>query len=183
VSEKKNVRFVRINGRVIPIRMTKDQKDGAKIAATGLGLGAAGGYVAGLKLRKAENISQQTFNFMEDKPFSKLPKGSIDIHDGLLKARTKLKFAKKFAYSSRILASTIAFAGIHKMMKKEKDSSIKEASKLGAAAVASEVVTRGLYSGFSKKSPFNVPLKASTKAGASEFMSSLIKKAFKKVVL
>lgn len=148
----------------------------------GVGVGALGGFIAGHKLRAAESISQQTFDFMNDKPFSKLPKGVIDVHDGMFKARTKLNAIKKFSTGTRIAASAIAFAGIHKLIQDKKDSNAKEMAKIGAAAIASEAVTRGIYAGFKRRNPFTVPLKQATKSGGVTIMNEFLKKVFSKGV-
>lgn len=170
-----DVKFIRKNGRIIPIKVKDHHKGVAGLAGAGLVTGA-GGYIAGKKIRKAEKISQMTFDFMNDKPFSKLPKGVIDVHDGFFKARTKLNVARKFAVGSRWAGSGLAFYGLTKLMKNEKDSTTKEMSKIAVAGIASEVVSRGIYAGFKRKLPFSLALNTHAKSSGVSLIKAFVKK-------
>lgn len=180
MEDQNKIRFIRKNGRIIPIHPKKpkmtDQEKGVASIGAGVAVAGVGGLAAGVKLRKAEKISQMTFDFMEDKPNSKLPKGVVDIHDGFVKARTKMRVAKRFSVTSRWAASGLIFMGVSKALKNEKDSEAKELAKVGAAAASGEIVSRGIYAGFKKKLPFAMPFSSEAKKASVRILKSVFKK-------
>lgn len=171
------MKFIRKNGRIIPIFSKDERKDrGAKQVIGAGAVAAGGGLVAGLKVRSAENLSQQTFKFMEDR-IDNLPKGIKTVAHGFEKANAKLRFSKKIAFGARLGAAAIAFAGINNILHNEKDGDLKAAAKLTGAAVASELVARGIYSGFKRRSPFSMPVSQSTIANSKALLKNIFKKA------
>lgn len=176
--EKERPRFIRVNGRIIPIFSKDKKKDrGVKELALASTVAAAGGLIAGIKTRKADNMHQQVFDFFEEKKGVKLPKGVDDITTGFIKASNKYRFAKRIAFGARLGAAAIAFAGINNLLHNEKDSDLKSAAKLTGAAVTSELVSRGIYSGFRKKQPFSMPISQGTWNSSKKLLKSLFKKA------
>lgn len=68
MNENRNVKFIRKNGRVIPIRLTNDQKQqvkGAAIVAAGVGVSAAGGRVYKAVVKKSASMAFKGFNILD----------------------------------------------------------------------------------------------------------------------
>ena len=172
------MRFIRKHGRIIPIRDKNEQDKnlGKAQVASAAGLSVIGGGLAGIKLRQAENIHQASFEFMEERRDT-LPKGIKDVAEGFSKANARIKFTKRLALGTRWAASAVAFAGVHNILKHEKDSEIESAAKIGAAGIASELVTRSIYAGFHKKIPFRMPINSTLKTSGAHLLKLLAKKA------
>lgn len=171
-------RFIRKNGRIIPIFSKDPKKDkGAKQIAAGAVVAGGGGLIAGIKIRKADSMHQQVFDFFEEKKGVKLPKGVQSIEQGFHKANMKLRFSKRLAFGARLAASALVFTGIANVLHDEKDSDLKSMVKVGGAAVASELVSRGIYAGFKKKIPFSMPISPATKKAGLDIFNRLIKGA------
>lgn len=175
---KDDVRFIRKNGRIIPIRKKNKEneefKKAAKITGAGLGISAIGGYGAGKVLKRADRHSQMSFDFMNEKRGSRLPKGTKSIFEGMKKARVGLNNAKKLSALSRVLGTGLAFAGVNKIIKNKEDSQIKEAAKVFTAAVVSDVGVRALHQGARVSTRMGYG-KKSMKAG-KELLKAVIKR-------
>lgn len=175
---ERKVRFIRRNGRVIPIVDNRqgERRKGAALIGSAVAIGGAGGYVAGSKIRRAERMQQMTMDFLDDKPKSKLPKGAADVFEGMSKARKRLEVGKRFARASRWISTGLIFAGLHKALKNDEDSEAMAVSKVLGSAVASDVVARGVYAGFRKRSPFVIPFSSSTKRAGLDMFKKLVKR-------
>lgn len=174
--DRNEVKFVRIKGRVVPIRQKKHEKErkqGAALLGLGLATSGIGGYIAGKNLRKADKYSQMTFDFMEERRGAKLPKGVKDIFDGFKKSRKKLNMASKISKGSRLVGTGLTFVGIERLLRNEKDSGTKEAAKIFGAAVAADMANRSFLKG--------ARIKARVSSGKSLRAGKELFKAFFKV--
>jgi hypothetical protein len=158
---ERRVRFIRKNGRVIPIveKEKSERRKGLALIGSAVAVGGAGGYIAGGKIRRAERMQQMTFDFLNDKPHSKLPKGAADVFEGMAKARKRLEVGKRFARASRWISTGLVFAGLHKVLKNDDDSE--------AMAV---------YAGFRKRSPFAGPFSSEAKKVSLDLFKKFVKK-------
>ena len=147
--QRGKIRFVRIRGRVVPIRSKKQKLDvqqGAALLGGGLVLTAAGSLEAGRSVKKADAIGEQVINFFKEKKGSKLPKGIKSVEEGLFKSRIKFEKAN-FRFKGIKLAGAAGIGlGISKLIKA---SGIEEG--LGTEFLAE---TAGFGSGFAAESFF-----------------------------
>lgn len=175
---ERKVRFIRRNGRVIPIvdNRQSERRKGAALVGSAVVVGGLGGYIAGSKIRRAERMQQMTMDFLDDKPKSKLPKGAADVFEGMAKARKRLEVGKRFARASRWISTGLVFAGLHKALKNDEDSEAMAVSKMVGSAAVSEVVARGVYAGFRKRSPFAMPFSSSTKKVGLDLFKKFVKR-------
>ena len=141
-----DIKFIRRNGRIIPIKQKK--KEAAGLVGAGIGFSAVSGYISGNVLKKAEKISQMSFDFGMDAPFSKLPKGVKSAAEGMNKASIRLKIAKVGLKSSRVIGATLIGLGTQKLS----ESYGIDNSPIGEfSSEATGVIAAGLANSFFRK--------------------------------
>jgi hypothetical protein len=200
-----NVRFIRRNGRVIPIRVKgsfkpKKQSKPKKVekiydkpsvqfgvfSTAGLGISALGGRFAGRQFKKADKMHQQSFDFGMDKPFSKLPKGAKTVSEGFEKSRRRAKFGVKSKLAFKIAGASALSLGFTKGLEAigyDKPTMAQEASRETGALLASHLVMEGFAKGFNgkglTKKKFSMKAPDSLKRLAKDIGTRFIKKQLK----
>lgn len=119
MKDNKNVRFIRVRGRIVPIRSKKTTKgrDGAASLLAGAGfLGAS--FVAGKKVISADKMHERAMDFAMDEPFSRLDKKFTEPSSQMFAARKKLKNAGRMKKFSRIIGATFIGLGAERLSEK-----------------------------------------------------------------
>jgi hypothetical protein len=166
-----DVKFVRIRGRIVPIR--KKQADGIKAIGAASVIAGGGGYIAGRLLRKADRAHQLAFDFGMKNPDTM--DNMIKTLKGLNSAHRVKQVAKGISIASRFAATGLGAVGLHSLLRNEKDSATKDAAKLAGAAGVSELASRGLYAGFKKKIPFSMKVSPKLKTAGLDLLKKVVK--------
>jgi len=168
-----DVKFVRIRGRIVPIRKKDNAKEGTALLGASALIAGAGGYISGAKTRRAERAHQMAFDFGMNNPDT--PSNIQKTLAGFKAARKRLHTAKRFSMASRFIATGIGTVAISKLLSKEDDSGLKEAGNIAVAAGVSEVASRGIYLGFKKRLPFGLKFSPNTKSSTFNLLKNIVK--------
>lgn len=155
--EKKKVKFIRKNGRIIPIRV----KEGLTEVAAGLGVSVGAGvaaertFAAGRKLQRASRIAttrakiayesgkfkSQTMRFNQAKIASK-------------KAVAVFKTSRLLLGASTFLGAGLLYSGLGKLQTKEnRQNEVMQYLRFGVAGAAAGIGTRIFKRGLIKSFP------------------------------
>ena len=177
MSDNTKIRFVRIRGRIVPIRPKKDKHlkiKGAALITSGAALSFITGKITGKALKKAERESLASFRFIKEQT-DFLPKrfrGSPSF--GFGRARTRLRFAR----GSRLLGQLIGGALISQGLQKGLGSFGISANSL-EANIATEVGSQAAAAIIARQvdRKLKIPTKFSVPKGVKSF-GKLIAKRF-----
>lgn len=190
MAKNNDIKFVRINGRIVPIKKKKEKFLDKSSTQAGIFIGsgsaaaALGGIYSGKKFKQAEKFSQMSFDFAKEKKGSFLPKGVKDISSGFAKARDKALLSKRFRIYSGIVGSSLISLGFNKGFEAlgyEERTLKQEAAREAGAVVATAAVMRGFEKGsgqkFGIKSSFKIP--ESAKKVSKSILKAFAKKRLK----
>lgn len=183
------VRFIRVKGRVIPIKNAKKRKriEGAGLIASGGAISASGAFVSGKFAKKSKSIRSEFFKNLKKTPQQldlftspKFPHG---------KSQTR-RIAAKRAIASRsifkntsLLTSALVGLGVTKFVSsfddnKKDNSAASQLVGTGAFAVT-ESIQRNVFSKVSKGTSFKSSFGADFKKVAKTLSPRKVVKAFK----
>lgn len=192
-----NVRFIRKNGRVIPIRvkggfkkpkkqsrpkpMAKETKFALQSAAFGVaGVGASlfAGKRQRLAFKKAERVSQQSFRFAMEKT-DYLPRGVKTPGEGFVKARKFLRRSKMFGVGGQIAGGALLSQAVQRGLRSqgvEIDNPIIDVGAEAGSQVASYLISKESQKFLNQKKKFSVKVPNSLKRLAKDVGTRFIKK-------
>lgn len=193
--ENQNVRFIRKNGRVIPIRVKGTKPKRAKkpkkmSKETKLGLQSAGFTMAGIatalfagksqvkRFKRAERMSQQSFRFVTEKS-DYLPKGIKTAGEGFQKARLNLKRSRQIGQIGQVAGGALLSQGIQRALRSQGVEIDNPAIDVGAeigSQIAAGLIARESRKAMGMKPKFSIKVPPSLKRLAKDVGTRFIKK-------
>ncbi len=185
--------FRRIRGRIVPIKksqksqrkeiktINKPAVQAAIFSGLGFGIATGGGFLSGRAVKKAEDISQQSFDFLNEKKGIKLPKKVKSVGHGFQLARKKARFGFKSKTAFGIASAATLSLGITKGLEAvgaDKPTLKQEAGREFAAVTTSTLLLTAFAKGAGVKRP-KIKLPDSIKRTAGDLATSFVKKQLK----
>lgn len=167
------VRFIRRNGRVIPIKVDKKKEayKSAGFTAAGIGTSVASGKLFSKTLSKAKKQKQLAFGFIDDMG-GNIPRPLRDESVSKL-----FKRAPQFKLGGQLLGGALLSQGVQRALKAAGVESDSVAIDIGAEAgsqLASGLITRSANKSFGMRSNFELP--KSVKRIGKDVLSRLVKR-------
>ena len=155
--EKKKVKFIRKNGRIIPIRV----KEGLTEAAAGLGIAVGAGvaaertFAAGRKLQRASRIATKRASIAYES--GKFKSQTLRFKQAVAtanKASATFKASRALLGISTFVGAGLIFSGLGKMQnKKDQKNELLQYLRFGIAGTAAGIGTRIFKRGLIKSFP------------------------------
>ena len=164
-----DVKFIRKNGRIIPIR--QKQRDGVKQVAAGAATAYGGSVLAASILKASEKRSQMSFDLGMDGK-GKLPRMAKTAAQGMNQARFGLKVSRATLFGSGLLGGFVISKGLNKIVQPESTGAelAVEAASYGAASQ----LKVGFARSFGLRPKISIP--RPVKAVGKEIIARLISK-------
>lgn len=137
------MKFIRKNGRVIPIREKKDY--GLKDIAKGAAVAGIGGVYTGHKMRKMETLGR--YEIMKTRKLT----------DTAKKFASRQKFYKRLGLGSHVVGTYFMYQGFSKLFSggdETKKDSVTEAASLAAGEISTQLAERGTRFGIKRFNPW-----------------------------
>jgi hypothetical protein len=196
--ENQKVKFVRIKGRVVPIKvkgsfnpkkqkkpkpMAKETKfalQSAGFTIAGLGASIASGRKSTSLFKRADKIHQMSFDFAMDKNFSRLPKGIKSSSEGMIKAGKMIKRSKQLRSLGQIAGGAMLSQGVQRALRSqgiEIDNPVIDVGAEAGSQLASHLIARESRKAFgSAKKKFSVKMPSGLSKVAKDIGTRFIKK-------
>jgi hypothetical protein len=194
--KNENVRFIRKNGRVIPIRVKgsfkpkKQKKPKPMAKETKFALQSAGFTLAGIAsslfagkkqvktLKRAERTSQQTFRFVQEKT-DYLPTGIKSPSEGFIKARKQLRRSRAFGIGGQVIGGALLSQGVQRALRSqgvEIDNPVIDVGAEAGSQVASALISREAKKMMGIRPKFSVKVPNSIKIVGKDIATRFIKR-------
>jgi hypothetical protein len=164
-----DVKFIRVRGRIIPIR--KKTATGAQEIAAGAATAYGGSVLAAKILKASEKRSQRSFDFGMDKT-NKLPRFAKDPIQGMKQARFGLKASKVTLGAAGLIGGFGIAKGLKSIIKPE-DTKTDLGIELVSYGAASQLKV-GFARSFGLNPKMGIP--RPVKAAGKELLARLLSK-------